>query len=130
VDDNADVRLTARDQIASLGYVVTEADSGDAALALLEARPGAFDLVFTDLVMPGQTDGLALAGIVRTRWPAVAILLTSGFAGEPDDADDLDASDFEFLRKPYRKPALAAALRHALSFRREAGAPGAMDAQG
>ncbi|CAN5684010.1 hypothetical protein BH11PSE3_BH11PSE3_17800 [soil metagenome] len=115
VDDNIDVRLTAREQITSLGYTVSEADSGDAALAVLEANVGAFDLVFTDLVMPGLIDGIDLARIVRTRWPGLAILLTSGFASEQDTAENRDVSDFEVLRKPYRKPALATALRHALS---------------
>jgi PAS domain S-box-containing protein len=115
VDDNADVRLSAGDQLRSLGYRVSEADSGDAALALLEADPGAFDLVFTDMVMPGHIDGLALAGIVRQRWPALAVLLTSGYASELDSTVNRGTADFELLRKPYRKSALASALRQALA---------------
>jgi CheY-like chemotaxis protein len=115
VDDNADVRLSAGDQLRSLGYRVSEADSGDAALALLEADPGAFDLVFSDMVMPGHIDGLALAGIVRQRWPALAVLLTSGYASELDSTANRGTAGFELLRKPYRKSALASALRQALA---------------
>jgi PAS domain S-box-containing protein len=117
VDDNADVRLSVCDQVRSLGYRVREADSGDAALAQLEADPGAFDLVFTDMVMPGHIDGLALATIVRQRWPALTVLLTSGYAVELDSTANRGAADFELLRKPYRKSALASALRQVLAKR-------------
>lgn len=116
VDDNADVRHTACDQVRSLGYHVSEADSGEAALALLEADPGAFDLVYTDVVMPGRIDGLALAGIVRQRWPSLAILLTSGYA-EFDGTTVRGVAAFDLLRKPYRKSALASALRQVLADR-------------
>jgi CheY-like chemotaxis protein len=114
VDDNADVRLSAGDQLRSLDYRVSEADSGDAALALLEADPGAFDLVFTDMVMPGRIDGLALADIVRQRWPDLAVLLTSGYAADLDSTANRGAAGFELLRKPYRKSALASSLRDVL----------------
>lgn len=117
VDDNPDVRLSAGDQLRSLGYRVSEAASGDAALALLEADPGSFDLVFTDMIMPGQIDGLALAGIVRQRWPSVGVLLTSGYASELDGTASRGPTDFELLRKPYRKSALASALRQVLAGR-------------
>ena len=48
-------------QIKSLGYRVAEAEHGDAALAVLEERPDGFDLLISDMVMPGEIDGLGLA---------------------------------------------------------------------
>ena len=64
-----------------------------------------------------RADGLALAGMVRQRWPALAVLLTSGFAAELDGMANRGSADFELLRKPYRKAALASALRQVLAER-------------
>ena len=116
VEDNADVRAMVVTQLKSLGYRVVEADSGDAALAVLEERPGEFDLVISDMVMPGEIDGLALARMARQRWPKLAILLTTGFSDViVDEGGDGKAVDFGVLRKPYRKADIARAVRAALA---------------
>ena len=116
VEDNADVRAMVVTQIKSLGYRVVEAESGDAALAVLEERPGGFDLLISDMVMPGEIDGLDLAKMARQRWPKLAILLTTGFSDViVDEAGDGKAVDFGVLRKPYRKADLARAMRAALA---------------
>jgi PAS domain S-box-containing protein len=115
VEDNADVRAMVVAQLNSLGYRVVEAQGGDAALGLLEARAGEFDLMITDIVMSGKIDGLALAWTVRERWPRLAILLTTGFADVAGNAGDGKAVDFAVLRKPYRKADLARAVRATLA---------------
>jgi PAS domain S-box-containing protein len=116
VEDNADVRAMVVMQIKSLGYRVAEADSGDAALVVLEERPGEFDLLISDMIMPGEIDGLALARMARQRWPKLAILLTTGFSDViVDEAGDGKAVDFGVLRKPYRKADIARAMRAALA---------------
>ncbi|HKH66872.1 MAG TPA: ATP-binding protein, partial [Reyranella sp.] len=116
VEDNADVRAMVVAQIKSLGYRVVEADSGDAALAVLEERPDGFDLLISDMVMPGELDGLELAKTARQRWPKLAILLTTGFSDViVDEAGDGKAVDFGVLRKPYRKADIARAMRAALA---------------
>jgi PAS domain S-box-containing protein len=115
VEDNADVRAMVAAQVRSLGYRVVEAESGDAALALLEARSQEFDLVITDIVMPGKVDGLALARIARERWPRLAMLLTTGFAHVIEGVGEGKAADFGVLRKPYRKADIAHAMRAALA---------------
>lgn len=115
VDDNDDVRETVAEALKSLGYRVTEAESGDAALSLLEGRAGEFDLVVTDMIMPGKVDGLALGRIIRERWPKIGVLLTTGFAGETDDRVDGGAAEFSVLTKPYRKEELARMMRSALA---------------
>jgi signal transduction histidine kinase len=115
VDDNDDVRETVAEVLKSLGYRVVEAASGDAALSFLEERAGEFDLVLTDMIMPGKIDGLALGKIVRERWPKLAVLLTTGFAEEAEDSRDGGVAGFDVLIKPYRKEELAHMVRSALT---------------
>ena len=109
VEDNDYVREAVLGQLKSLGYRVAVAESCDAALLVLEQRAGEFDLVLSDVVMPGKVDGVALAKIVHERWPVMRLLLTSGFS-----ADAVGGQDFNFLSKPYRKADLARAVRAAL----------------
>jgi PAS domain S-box-containing protein len=82
VEDQDRVRKVTARRLADLGYSVLEADSGPAALALLD-RGEAIDLLFTDIVMPAGISGLELARMVRERLPDLKILFTSGFT-EPD----------------------------------------------
>ncbi|TAJ32476.1 MAG: PAS domain S-box protein, partial [Reyranella sp.] len=112
VEDNDHVRETVAGQLRSLGYRIVEAESGDEALRLLESDGKAFDLILSDMVMPGQVDGGELARLVSERWPDVAVLLTSGYAG---DADMWNSVRVPVLRKPYRKAELANAVRAVLA---------------
>ncbi len=92
---------------------MTPAASGDEALTILEERAGRFDLLLSDIVMPGRLCGIALATLARTRWPQLRVLLVSGFAG----AAALEAGAFAFplLHKPFRKKELAQSVRLALA---------------
>jgi PAS domain S-box-containing protein len=114
VDDNDAVRETVAETLKSLGYRVSEAASGDAALKLLEESACAFDLVMSDMVMPGEIDGSALGRIVRKRWARLGMLLTTGFAGNTDGDAGGGIADFSILVKPFRKGDLARAVRVAL----------------
>lgn len=114
VDDNDDVRETVAETLKSLGYRVTEAVNGDAALKLLEESAGTFDLVMSDMVMPGKIDGSALGRIVRERWENLPVLLTTGYAGGMDTTTDARVAGAEILVKPFRKEDLARALRQTL----------------
>ena len=117
VEDNADVRAMVVAQIKSLGYRVAEAESGDAALAVLEARSGRVRPRDLRHGHAGR-DRRSGAGQDRPaqRWPRLAILLTTGFADViVDEAGDGKAVDFGVLRKPYRKADLARAMRAALA---------------
>jgi PAS domain S-box-containing protein len=117
VEDNESVRATTVGQLTSLGYRVIEAESGEGALRVLERGETVIDLVFTDVVMPGELDGYALARLVLDRWPTKKVLLTSGYSAGVDDVDDLDeqAMGLRTLGKPYRKAQLAQAMRVALN---------------
>ena len=110
VDDNAEMRAVARRHLTSLGYQVKEAASGPAALAVL-GDGGAFDLLFTDVVMPEGMTGYQLAAAAHHLRPSLKVLLTSGFAPQDPAAE---APPWLMIRKPYRKHDLAAMVRAAL----------------
>ncbi|HEY3912205.1 MAG TPA: response regulator [Stellaceae bacterium] len=114
VEDDPELRELAADFLEFLGYRTMVAASGDAALAILKAERG-IDLIFTDLVMPGKLDGLALAEKARRLDPAVKIVFTSGYVGHAALRQRLPAPDEVFVHKPYRSRDLAAAIERALS---------------
>ena len=107
VDDEAIVRLIAAGGLEDAGYDVVEADSATDALNVLETRNDV-RLLFTDVNMPGDMDGLALAELVHRRWPDIKLVVTSGrplARKVPDDG--------LFLTKPYTTDQLAACVRDA-----------------
>ena len=117
VEDDAAMRRIVRRQLYELGYHVLEAEHAAAALRLLETEKVA--LLFTDIVTPGNIDGMALAHTAAARWPALKILLTSGFPQTRHD-EGRPVNGFRFLAKPYRREELARTLREMLG----AAAPG------
>jgi signal transduction histidine kinase/ActR/RegA family two-component response regulator len=123
VEDNPTLRAMVVMQLTRLGYRVRQSESAAAAMAVLEQDPQRIDLLFADVVMPGKLDGYDLARIVRQRWPATRILMTSGFPGTKLDHATTVAPDIPLLTKPYRRAALAQALRDALG-NRHGDAPG------
>lgn len=116
VEDNADVRAIAEHQLAELGYSVHVADSGPAALALLEAGL-VCDLLFTDIVMPGGMTGYDLAAAGRARLPGLKVLFATGYARGPMPGDAGGPAEASILRKPYRRRDLALRVRDALNRR-------------
>ena len=111
VEDNGALRRIVVRQLAELGYRVLEAENAVAALALLEKEP--VDLLFTDVIMPGELSGLQLVRFASSRWPRLRIVLTSGFPGTKLGGS-LEATTTRLLSKPYRKADLARELRAAL----------------
>ncbi len=112
VEDNPGMRRIVQRQIGELGYRVVDCDSAAAALEILQREP--VDLLFTDIVMPGELDGIELAQQVRERWPALKIVLTSGFPQSRLDGNGVLSADIGLLSKPYSREALAQALRTAI----------------
>jgi DNA-binding NtrC family response regulator len=95
--------------LEELGYRTIEADNASAALDALAAEKG-IALVFSDVVLPGQTDGLALAHTVSDRYPNVPVVLTTGYAKVFDTGPP-----FPVLRKPYHISALGRVVALALN---------------
>ena len=98
VEDEPLVRMNAAVELEDEGFEVIEAATARAALAILEKRNGLIDALFTDVDMPGDMNGLELAGIVHHRWPHIALLITSGVVRAPSVLPGRGI----FLEKPYR----------------------------
>ena len=113
VEDNAEVKAVAGMLLQQLGYHVDAVDNAAAALDLL-AEGKNVDLVFSDVVMPGDMDGLALAHRIRTDYPHIPVLLTTGYAKAASQA-----KGFPILRKPYRLTNLSRAIRDAIETQRK-----------
>jgi CheY-like chemotaxis protein len=111
VDDDPAMRQLAVRHLTALGYGVVEAANAAVAIATLETEP-TIDLLFTDVLMPGAMDGLALAGMVVRRWPKVKIVVTSE-AATRIAKDDL-GTGIRLLPKPYRKDELGRMLHEVL----------------
>lgn len=114
VEDDPDVRRLTAERLEALGYRVAEAGNGQSALEALQAGE-AFDLVLSDVVMPGGLSGFDLARKIRELKPSQKILLTSGFAGQaPLSGKDEAIYGLLKLRKPYSQTELARTIRVAL----------------
>jgi len=97
-EDEALVRELSVGELQDAGYTVIEAANAGQALAILE-NGVAVDVLFTDVNMPGEIDGMVLAQLVHRRWPGVGLIVTSGKTDIPEtDLPD----DGRFIRKPYR----------------------------
>lgn len=120
VEDSAEVLELAVEILTAAGYRVTTAESGEAALRLFEkSQPGTFDLLFTDLVMPGGINGLMLADEVTGADPAIGVLLTTGY-NEELVISGPDRPHKDVLGKPYRRSELLDRVRQALNNRADA----------
>jgi signal transduction histidine kinase/FixJ family two-component response regulator len=123
VEDDAGVLALAVEMLQELGYAVTTASDAKQALDVLDGASEPFDLLFTDVVMPGGMSGIELGRAARALRPQMPVLLASGFiAGKATLSD----SEFPLIEKPYERPPLAAKLRAVLGPRRRTGkaAPG------
>lgn len=108
VDDELVLRQAVAAQFRAHGVTVHAVASADEAEALLER--GGFDLVLTDVVMPGR-NGFDLARSIRERWPELPIIAMTGFTQlEPAGGEVLDVP---VLRKPFEWPVLVDAIRRA-----------------
>jgi len=113
VDDNEGVLAEAVEQLRSLGYYVVSASSGIEALEMLR-RDDNIDLLFTDVVMPGDLAGRALAAKAMELRPGLKVLFASGyFEGALVGKGQLE-TDVQFLAKPYRKKELAQKVEEVL----------------
>ncbi|HWA23659.1 MAG TPA: ATP-binding protein [Caulobacterales bacterium] len=96
VEDDDAVAETVCAMLIDLGHDVTRARSVDEALDVLE-RGKPFDIVFSDVIMPGGKSGIDLVRILKETKPGLPVLLTSGYSGS--DARDAGCP---LLRKPYQ----------------------------
>ena len=112
VDDSAEVAEVTSALFEHLGYDTLYRESADAALKLL-ADGARVDLVFSDIVMPGTIDGVGLASEIRSQYPDLPVLLTTGYS----DAARAAPADLRILRKPFDTNALRGFIREAAEAR-------------
>jgi PAS domain S-box-containing protein len=96
VDDSAEVAEVTSSLFEALGYDTVYSDSAESALKLL-ADGAKIDLVFSDIVMPGPIDGVGLANEVRSLYPRLPVVLTTGYS----DAAQGTPANLRILRKPF-----------------------------
>ncbi|MHC2251419.1 PAS domain S-box-containing protein [Bradyrhizobium embrapense] len=114
VEDDPTIRDYATGQLEGLGYKVLVAANADAALAIVNSGT-AFDLLFTDIVMPGSMNGRQLAETLMAGRPALRVLFTSGYSdGALPAQQGRGGHGIPLLTKPYRRSELARMLRRCL----------------
>jgi len=109
VEDNENVGAFAEQLLSELGHKVTRASTGEEALELARSRP--FDLVFSDVVMPGM-GGLKLADMLAAEKPDLPVVLATGYSQE---ISETGSGGRPVILKPYRLATLSEALAAALS---------------
>ena len=97
VEDNPEVGQFSTEVLHDLGYRTRWVMNADAALEALADRGSAYDLVFSDVMMPGR-NGVELAWDIRARYPDLPVILTSGYSSALAEEG---AHGFELIRKPY-----------------------------
>ena len=108
VEDNPDVKTVATTLLEQLNYHTVAVDNAKSALDFLAAGKSV-DMVFSDVMLPGDLDGLGLAKTIGKRYPQIPVLLTSGYAKALSGQHGMP-----ILRKPYQISALAEAVRSTL----------------
>jgi DNA-binding NtrC family response regulator len=113
VEDNVEVGRFATQILEDLGYAPEWAANAEAALERLGSDGDGFDVVFSDVVMPGM-GGLALADELRRRLPDLPVVLTSGYSHVLAQEG---SHGFELLHKPYAADELSRVLRQVIGHR-------------
>jgi two-component system, response regulator PdtaR len=107
VEDDILISLSICADLSAAGYEVLTAPDAGEAIKILESRND-ISTIFTDIMVPGSMDGLALAAAVRDHWPPVNIIITSGMKRPRDD--EMPARSV-FIPKPYEGAEVVKAIR-------------------
>lgn len=106
VEDEFLIRMTLAEALGDEGFEVIEAETGDAALPILQADPG-IRLLLTDIQLPGALNGRALAKKAREHLPSLPIIFMTGRPDPTDASTPLDV----YIAKPYTLTAICEAAR-------------------
>ena len=111
VDDDPIILMDAKGILEDAGFRAHEAATGDQAIELLNTVAGQVTLLFSDVEMPGTTDGFALARHVAEHWPWIEIVIASGRL-KPADGDMPEKASF--IDKPFDSDMVHGHLREKL----------------
>ena len=117
MEDDSEVRAVVRTFLGAMACRVTVAGSAEQALVAL-GPDAMFDLLLTDIALGAGMRGTELASEAQRRFPALAVLLMSGFSSELLDADRDSPPGWELLRKPYGRAELASAIARVVASRK------------
>jgi CheY-like chemotaxis protein len=122
VEDDEAVRSLVREVLDHSGYRVLEAEHAEAALAVWKERAREIDLLLTDIVMPGDCNGLELAKRLLAERPDLKVIYTSGYSAELFNSDIQLEDGRNYLPKPYLSAKLIGILHRALHPQEQASA--------
>jgi CheY-like chemotaxis protein len=114
VEDEVLIRLVIAEYLRDCGYRVHEAANAEQAMAVLQAPQVAIHIVFSDVMMPGEMDGFALARWIRDNHPRVDVVLTSGIERSADVAGMLCEAG-PLLKKPYEPQGVVDRIRQLIA---------------
>jgi CheY-like chemotaxis protein len=114
VEDDESVRMLAARALETAGHAIAVAEDGERGFARISEAAGGFDLVVSDIRMPGM-DGIEMAKAVAKRFPGLRILLVTGYADQRERAADLNGVVVDVLLKPFTLADIRARVARALS---------------
>ena len=118
IDDEEEVTSLLAELLSHAGYNVCTHTSSREALELLSANAEPYDLILTDMTMPGMT-GLELSKKILSQRPGLPIILMTGFSDQIDEQRIQEAGIREFLRKPLEQGPLLRSIRRILEEERD-----------
>ncbi len=118
IDDDPDILVLGQRLLEALGYKVTTAENGIKALAMFRAQPEIFDLVVTDMTMPGMTGTELAVAMIEIR-PELPVILCTGYSSHIDEEKAKKMGIGAFMLKPIVKKYLAETIRELLDRRRD-----------
>ncbi|MER8547160.1 MULTISPECIES: response regulator [unclassified Mesorhizobium] len=114
VEDDESVRTLAARALERAGHNVTVAADGAHGLSLIRAAQGSYDLVLSDIRMP-EMDGIEMAKAAAALFPAMKIMLMTGYADQRERADELDGIILDVVQKPFTLAEIRARVEQALA---------------
>jgi CheY-like chemotaxis protein len=120
VDDEALIRVALSDFLQECGFKILEAASAAEAVETIKLGIIKIDLVFSDVRMPGEMDGIGLAKWVRENYSEIPVFLASGDVGKTNAAHRLCAGE-QFFAKPYNLDVVATKIREIIAIRGASG---------
>jgi DNA-binding NtrC family response regulator len=102
VDDDSDLRLTLCEYLESRNFVVSSARNGTEAISLVQTKKHAFDMIFTDLMMPPGPDGMEVLKVVKQLNPLSCVVVMTGYSSIGTAIESIRCGAFDYLTKPFK----------------------------
>jgi len=114
VEDDESVRVLAARALEKAGYSVDMAEDGAAGLDRIHAACGGYDLVVSDIRMPGM-DGIEMAKAASRSFPGLRIMLVTGYADQRERAEELNGIILDVVQKPFTLAEIRTRVERALA---------------